>query len=410
MSSSDSKQSVAAPAAAAGASAPSAAAAAPALTSAAVLGATGVVGQQVVRALLELPSVQKIVIVGRRPFDVRASRPPVACPSSLIPAPPPPPSLHIPPRPPPPPPPPPQDPVAKADSRVTQVTLGALTVGKVHSPAVVKELQGLDAAFITMGLGQPSKHSKEELYDADVEFPAAFVDAAEEAKVRHVGLLSSTGADPGATSWFNMTGAGMGLYSRYKATIENHLRNAGFPSASVYRAGAITENPNTGSMNWLFPKIEFMMPAGFKSTTATDLARAMVYGAVQALQGKAEPSGFNEAELQAEFDKNADRVAIASHDKPDLATRNAPVAKPAGHKPDLKAVFTYDVPVIHRIVATIATVNPFTAKPPILAAPAAAVPAAAAAPASSGAAAAAAGNPAAVAAPAAAAAAPAASS
>ena len=53
----------------------------------------------------------------------------------------------------------------------------------------------IDCAFITMGVGAPSKVNYETLYKVDVTLPTQFAQACVNNGVKHVSLLTAVGAD-----------------------------------------------------------------------------------------------------------------------------------------------------------------------------------------------------------------------
>jgi len=276
------------------------------LKSAAVVGGTGQVGRHVVNELLATPGLENLVLIGRRPF--------------------------------------PNDTV-RADPRVHEVIIDPMTQANIeNSDSLAASLNGVDALFITMGVGQPSKVSPEDLAAGDVALPFSVAKVAAEAKVSHTGLLTAMGTNVTSTSWFGFTGAGFGLYNRFKGLIEEQVKRLPFSSVAIYRPAAILENPNTGSFaNWLFPKISGILPANYSNTTATDLGRAMVHGAVRALSGDPlpstelkEPSSADVAATTEDFNKQFQgKLAL-----PPVAPDDTP---PANR-------FTYEVARIHELI------------------------------------------------------------
>src|SRR5437870_2142860 len=116
-----------------------------------VIGATGAVGSSLVRAMIASDQWSRIVILARRPVDSLFSD------------------------------------RSKLDVRV--IDLDHLE-GEAASAAT-----GCDAAFNTMGVGQPRKTPKEEVWRVDVEYAGAFARGCKAAGVPHISLLSSVGAD-----------------------------------------------------------------------------------------------------------------------------------------------------------------------------------------------------------------------
>jgi len=136
--------------------------------SAAVLGATGEVGEQIVRALQRSNEFTKIILVNRREVEL-------------------------------------------VGPKLEQRVVGMNTPDELE--ANCKEiLEGVDAAYMALGMGKASQaKNKEQLMFVDCDLPTAFARAAKEAGVRHMSLLSSVGADKSAQySSFTGTNAGGG--------------------------------------------------------------------------------------------------------------------------------------------------------------------------------------------------------
>jgi len=148
--------------------------------SAAVLGASGQVGMPLVRRLARRKGVTRVVVLHRRHVPELASIP-------------------------------------KVEQWI--VPMGAGDTEALHAMAREK-LKGIDAAFVTLGVGKASQVTAAALEHVDVELPTAFARGAKAAGVRHMALMSAVAADLEAESWFNHTHAGLGLYRRLKGTVE----------------------------------------------------------------------------------------------------------------------------------------------------------------------------------------------
>lgn len=68
-------------------------------------------------------------------------------------------------------------------------------------------------AFCTLGVGQPSKVSKEELHRVDVEYSSAFAQACRQAGVEHISLLTAVNTSADSSLY----------YSRVKAEVPGRL-------------------------------------------------------------------------------------------------------------------------------------------------------------------------------------------
>lgn len=129
---------------------------------------------------------------------------------------------------------------------------------------------GCDAAFCTMGVGQPRKVSRREFWKVDVEYAGAFARACHAARVRHMSLLTSVGANPGSRAY----------YLRAKGTVEAVYRALGFERLSLFRPSLlVTREIRYGLQDWVtqlvFPRVSGMLPLRYHEIRVEDLARAM---------------------------------------------------------------------------------------------------------------------------------------
>src|SRR5881394_2351296 len=145
-----------------------------------VIGATGAVGSSLVRELIASERWNRIVILARRPVDLFAD-------------------------------------TSKLDIHV--IDLSDLAAEAANAA------RGCDAAFCTMGVGQPRKMPKDEVWRVDVEYAGAFARGCRAAGVPHISLLSSAGADATSRSG----------YLRLKGSAENAVRAAGIARTSFFR-------------------------------------------------------------------------------------------------------------------------------------------------------------------------------
>lgn len=137
-----------------------------------------------------------------------------------------------------------------------------------HSTADVAA--GCDAAFCTMGIGQPRKVSAEEFRRVDVEYAGAFARGARAAGVRHVTLLSSVGANAASHT----------RYLRTKGDAERAVIDAGIERVSLFRPSLlVTEQIRYGLQDRLsqtfVPLFAPLLPARYHQIRVEDLARAM---------------------------------------------------------------------------------------------------------------------------------------
>lgn len=127
-----------------------------------------------------------------------------------------------------------------------------------------------EAAFSTMGIGQPRKVAKTQFWKVDVEYTTAFARACKIAGAKHFSLLSSVGADPNSRT----------NYLHVKGVAEERIQQLGFARVSLFRPSLlVTKQIRYGFQDRvtqaLFPLISRMLPPRFHEIRVEDLARAM---------------------------------------------------------------------------------------------------------------------------------------
>jgi uncharacterized protein YbjT (DUF2867 family) len=95
-------------------------------------------------------------------------------------------------------------------------------------------LPGHDVAICTLGVGQPSKVSKEEFVRIDRDAVLDFASAAKESGIKHFELLSSVGADAASRSF----------YLRTKGELEEGLKALNFDRLSLFQPSMIITPTN----------------------------------------------------------------------------------------------------------------------------------------------------------------------
>ena len=200
-----------------------------------VIGGSGTVGKHLVEQLAASPAYQRILLVGRRTIELKES-----------------------------------------GSKVSQTVVDMDKMKEAVLP-MLREHQ-YDVAYCTMGVGAPSKVSKDELERVDYTIPAQFAAACRESGVKHFSLLTAIGAN--ADSKYcavTRTAAGGGWYRNVKGRIENDVQGLGFAHVHIFRAGTLLGNPNTpGFVEWLAPKLGSVVPNKYREIHVRDLATAMI--------------------------------------------------------------------------------------------------------------------------------------
>lgn len=134
-----------------------------------------------------------------------------------------------------------------ADPLVSRLTLLGRRAAPVSGAAVQQDLvdvqdpasyrghlAGQDGALCTLGVGQPSKMTREEFLRIDRDAVLSFARACREAGVQHFALLGSVGADARSGSF----------YLRTKGELEEGLRALRFARLSLFRPSMILTPEN----------------------------------------------------------------------------------------------------------------------------------------------------------------------
>ena len=156
-----------------------------------LFGATGAVGGETLKALLALPQVAKVTALGRRKADVPVGLDP-------------------------------------SDKLVQEA------VDLNDPPAYAGFLRGHSHALCALGVGQPSKMTREEFVRIDRDLVLSIARACREAGVTGFSLLSAVGAN--AESFF--------FYSKLKGQLEEGLRELGFERLRLFQPSMILTPTN----------------------------------------------------------------------------------------------------------------------------------------------------------------------
>ncbi len=137
-------------------------------------------------------------------------------------------------------------------------------------PSTAELAAGCDAAFCTMGIGQPRKVPAAEFRRVDVDYAGAFARGAKTAGARQITLLSSVGANAASHNW----------YLRTKGDAERAVVDAGIARVSLFRPSLlVTQQIRYGLQDRLsqffVPLFAPFIPARYHQIRVEDLARAM---------------------------------------------------------------------------------------------------------------------------------------
>ena len=199
-----------------------------------LLGATGAVGRNVLAEALRSPAFEAVTTLGRRTADIADGG---AAPGKL-----------------------------------------AQHVVDLEAPASYRSLiEGHTAAICTLGVGQPTKSTRDAVWKVEIDYVTGFAQACKDAGVRHFSLMTSVGSDAQSKSY----------YLRLKGTQEDRVRALGFERTSLFRPSMlITPQNRYGAVQALFlalwPKLDpvFAGPLRrFRAVRVEDLGRAMAINA-----------------------------------------------------------------------------------------------------------------------------------
>ncbi len=210
-----------------------------------VLGASGSVGQELVRELLDCTAFTSVVALVRKPLALK-------------------------------------------HTKLQQEMIPTMT-GEALNQSVVRILQssaGDAVGFSTLGIGAgTSKLSIEEHRAIDVELNTAFARALKSSgRVKHLAFMSAAGADPKA----KVTGtgaAGFARYNRVKGEAEEGVKAEGPEIVSIFRPALIIGSQHSSRiLEVLIPLFSFMTPSKYLSITTKQIAQAMIAAALHTPQ------------------------------------------------------------------------------------------------------------------------------
>ena len=203
-----------------------------------LLGATGNVGGQIFRLLVQSPLCKKVLVVTRR---------------------------HV---------------AELANPKVQQVVVDMDRLEAELAPHAT----GVDIALAAFGVGKGSaKMADEEVRRIEVTYPTAFASAARAGGARVLAMMTSAGADSRSSN----------KYVRNMGDKERKAEELNFDFLGLYRPAVILGNSNTPSaLGVVMPLLDWVMPSRYHSIHKNDLARAMVGQSEQAFLALAQGKGL----------------------------------------------------------------------------------------------------------------------
>lgn len=140
-------------------------------------------------------------------------------------------------------------------------------VGELGEMARHRALFAADAIFCALGTTMKSAGSKERFRQVDFDYPLLAARLGIEAGARHYLLVSSLGANPRARAF----------YPRVKGELEQQLIALGYPRTTIARPSFLRgERSEFRPVEHLFRTIGPLLPASMKPVHVRDVAHALV--------------------------------------------------------------------------------------------------------------------------------------
>jgi len=202
-----------------------------------IYGASGAVGRSVLHELLVSPRCAKVVSLGRREL--------------------------------------PKESFTESESETKKLVQHVINPDNIEEDIKTRSLvDGCDVAFCTVGVGQPSAVSSEELHKVDVGYAVAFAKGCKQAGVKHYSLLSAVSADDSSSI----------TYVKVKGLAEKGVKEVGFQRTSLIKPSLIvTPEVRYGFKDAfnqaVFPKISWLFPSAYHEVKVEDLGRCFVLNA-----------------------------------------------------------------------------------------------------------------------------------
>lgn len=186
-----------------------------------LLGATGLVGRELLELLLRDDSIESVRVIARRSTGVK----------------------H-----------------AKLDERIFE-----LDAMEQH-----RELFAVDAIFCALGTTIKIAGSQERFRVVDHDYPLLAARLGKEEGARHYLLVSSIGADVKSRAF----------YTRVKGEVERDVLALDYPRTTIARPSLLLGERNEFRFGErLFSRLSWLMPRAYKPVQARDVARALVRAA-----------------------------------------------------------------------------------------------------------------------------------
>lgn len=202
-----------------------------------LIGATGAVGSHVLAEALRSPSFAGVTTLGRRPAQ---------------------PAIDF------------EFPASKLTQHV---------VGMASPDSYKSLLAGHTDAISTLGVGDPAKLAREEVWKIEVDYVVGFATACRAAGVQSFSLMTSVGSDAASSVYF----------LRMKGTLEERVKGLGFSRVRIFRPSMILTPTNRYGLSQaltlaLWPKLHWAMVGSMRSARGigvAELGRAIALDAAR---------------------------------------------------------------------------------------------------------------------------------
>lgn len=169
-----------------------------------------------------------------------------------------------------------------ADVATGQAAAHTLTqhIVNLEAPASYRPLvAGHTTAICTLGVGQPTKSTREEVWRVEIDYVLGFAEACRDAGVRHFSLMTSVGANARSRSY----------YLRLKGTQEDRVKALGFARTSLFRPSMLLTPQNRYGASQalllaLWPRLHWLLAGRlrrFRGIRVEDLGRAIALNAAR---------------------------------------------------------------------------------------------------------------------------------
>lgn len=146
-------------------------------------------------------------------------------------------------------------------------------------------LAGHDVAICTLGVGQPSKMARDEVWKIEVDHVMGFANACREAGIAHFSLMTSVGSD--AKSSVD--------YLKMKGLLEDRVKALSFARTSLFQPSMLLTPQNRygvtqGLTLAVWPKLDWALAGRlrrYRGIKVEDLGRAIALDAARAGEGVA---------------------------------------------------------------------------------------------------------------------------